>query len=77
LDVVRVYAKPPSAKEPDLERPFTFRRGSTVADMAAEIHKDLAKNLKFARVWGSAVHPGTVVKGDYVLQDRDIVELHM
>ncbi|MGB9690209.1 GTPase [Thermogutta sp.] len=77
LDVVRVYAKPPSAKEPDLERPFTFRRGSTVADMAAEIHKELAKNLKFARVWGSAVHPGTVVKGDYVLQDRDIVELHM
>jgi len=77
LDVVRVYAKPPSVKEPDLERPFTFRRGSTVADMAAEIHKDLAKNLKFARVWGSAVHPGTVVKGDYVLQDRDIVELHM
>jgi len=45
--------------------------------MASEIHKDLAKNLKFARVWGTAVHPGTVVKGDYVLQDRDIVELHM
>ncbi len=77
LDVVRVYAKPPTAKEPDMERPFTFRRGSTVADMASEIHKDLAKNLKFARVWGTAVHPGTVVKGDYVLQDRDIVELHM
>jgi ribosome-interacting GTPase 1 len=77
LDVVRVYAKPPTAKEPDMERPFTFRRGSTVADMAAEIHKDLAKNLKFARVWGTAVHPGTVVKGDYVLQDRDVVELHM
>lgn len=77
LDVVRVYAKPPTAKEPDMERPFTFRRGSTIADMAAEIHKELAKNLKFARVWGAAVHPGTVVKGDYVLQDRDIVELHM
>lgn len=77
LDVVRVYAKPPTAKEPDMERPFTFRRGSTVADMAAEIHKELAKNLKFARVWGTGVHPGTVVKGDYVLQDRDIVELHM
>jgi len=77
LDVVRVYAKPPTAKEPDMERPFTFRRGSTIADMAAEIHKELAKNLKFARVWGTAVHPGTVVKGDYVLQDRDIVELHM
>ncbi|NMC19740.1 MAG: TGS domain-containing protein, partial [Thermogutta sp.] len=38
---------------------------------------ELARNLKFARVWGSAVHDGTVVKGDYVLQDKDIVELHV
>lgn len=77
LDVVRVYSKLPSAKQPDLERPFTFRRGSTVLDMAEEVHKELAQNLKFARVWGSAVHDGTVVKGDYVLQDKDIVELHV
>lgn len=77
LDVVRVYSKLPSAKQPDLERPFTFRRGSTVLDMAEEVHKELAQNLRFARVWGSAVHDGTVVKGDYVLQDKDIVELHV
>ena len=77
LDVVRVYSKLPAAKQPDLERPFTFRRGSTVLDMAEEVHKELARNLKFARVWGSAVHDGTVVKGDYVLQDKDIVELHV
>lgn len=77
LDVVRVYSKLPSAKQPDLERPFTFRRGSTVLDMAEEVHKELAQNLKFARVWGSAVHDGTVVKGDYVLRDKDIVELHV
>lgn len=77
LDVVRVYSKLPTAKQPDLERPFTFRRGSTVLDMAEEVHKELAQNLKFARVWGSAVHDGTVVKGDYVLQDKDIVELHV
>ncbi|MGQ9607449.1 MAG: GTPase [Thermogutta sp.] len=77
LDVVRVYSKLPSAKQPDLERPFTFRRGSTVLDMAEEVHKELAQNLKFARVWGSAVHDGTVVKGDYVLQDKDVVELHV
>ncbi len=77
LDVVRVYSKLPTAKQPDLQRPFTFRRGSTVLDMAEEVHKELAKNLKFARVWGSAVHDGTVVKGDYVLQDKDVVELHV
>ena len=35
-----------------------------------------SQGLKFARVWGEAVHDGTLVKGDYVLHDQDIVELH-
>jgi ribosome-interacting GTPase 1 len=77
LDVVRVYSKLPTAKQPDLERPFTLRRGGTLMDMAAQVHKDYVEKLKFARVWGTAVHDGTVVKGDYVLHDKDIVELHM
>ena len=34
MDVVRVYSKLPSAKEPDLDRPFTLRRGSNVLEMA-------------------------------------------
>lgn len=77
MDVVRVYSKLPSAKQPDLERPFTLRRGSTLLELAGMVHKDYLTKLKFARVWGSAVYPGTQVKGDYVLQDKDIVELHM
>ena len=77
LDVVRVYSKLPSAKEPDRDRPFTLRRGSQLLEMAGMVHKDFLKALKFARVWGSAVHDGTQVKGDYVLHDRDIVELHV
>lgn len=77
LDVVRVYTKLPTSKEPDLERPFTVRNGDTLVDLARQVHKDYAEGLKFARVWGSAVHDGTVVKGDYVLHDRDIVELHL
>ena len=77
LDVVRVYTKLPAAKEPDRDRPFTVRRGSTLLDLAGQVHKDYLENLKFARVWGSAVHDGTSVKGDYVLHDRDVVELHL
>jgi len=77
LDVVRVYSKLPAAKEPDTDRPFTLRRGSTLLEMAGHVHKDYLEGLKFARVWGSAVHDGTVVKGDYLLHDKDIVELHM
>jgi uncharacterized protein len=76
LDVVRVYSKLPTTKEPDRDRPFTLRRGSTLLDMAAQVHKDFSSGLKFARVWGEAVHDGTMVKGDYVLHDRDVVELH-
>jgi len=76
MDVVRVYSKLPAAKEPDMERPFTLRRGSTVTEMAGLVHKDILENLKFARVWGTGVHDGTVVKGDYVLHDGDVVELH-
>ncbi|HVX10017.1 MAG TPA: GTPase [Pirellulales bacterium] len=76
LDVVRVYTKSPTAKTADYDRPFTLRRGSTLVDVAALIHKDLAAELKFARVWGSAVHDASVVKGDYVLSDKDVVEVH-
>ncbi len=77
LDVVRVYTKLPTHKEPDYNRPFTVRRGGTLMDVALLIHKDFAQNLKFARVWGSHVHDATTVKGDYVLYDKDVVELHV
>ena len=77
MDVVRVYSKLPTAKEPDRDRPFTLRRGGTLLEMAGMVHKDFLEGLKFARVWGSAVHDGTQVKGDYVLHDKDVVELHM
>ena len=77
MDVVRVYSKLPSAKEADRQRPFTLRRGSTLLEMAGMVHKDFLDGLKFARVWGAAVHDGTQVKGDYVLHDQDVVELHM
>ncbi|MDG2012033.1 MAG: 50S ribosome-binding GTPase [Pirellulaceae bacterium] len=75
MDVVRVYTKLPNKKEADMASPFTLKRGQTVLDLAERIHKDVAKNFKSARVWGSQVHDGSTVKGDYVISDRDIVEL--
>ena len=77
LDMVRVYTKSPKDKDPDFTNPFTIRRGDSLAEVAALVHKDIAENLKFARVWGSQVHDGTQVKADYVVQDRDVVELHV
>jgi len=72
--IIRIYTKPPG-KPPDLSRPFILKKGETVKDLASTIHKDLAHTLKGARVWGSAKFEGQLVTPDYILQDRDIVEI--
>jgi uncharacterized protein len=59
-----------------MDKPFTLPHGATLFELAEMVHKDVAKNLKFAKIWGTGVHPGTVVKADYELHDRDIVEIH-
>jgi len=75
LDVMRVYSKEPG-KDADRDRPFTLRTGATVADLAAAIHKDIAHELKYARVWGPSAHDGQQVRGGHVLMEGDVVELH-
>jgi ribosome-interacting GTPase 1 len=74
LDVIRVFSKPPG-KEPNYNAPFVLKKGGTVGDFAAKVHQDFAKNLKSARVWGSATHDGQLVGRDHVLHDQDVVEL--
>lgn len=74
LEIIRVYARPPG-KEPDLERPFVLKKGSTVSDLARKIHRDFYERLKSARIWGSSAFEGQMVPRDYVLQEGDIVEL--
>jgi len=76
LDVIRVYSKQPGRKV-DLKDPFTLPRGSTVLEMARRVHKDFADGLQFARIWGSGAFDGQSVKRDHVLEDRDILELHL
>jgi ribosome-interacting GTPase 1 len=76
LGIVRIYSKEPG-KPPDMEKPFVLPRGSTVLDVAAAIHKDVAANLKRARIWGANVYDGQPVQRDHVLADRDVIELHV
>jgi ribosome-interacting GTPase 1 len=77
LDVVRVYTKLPTKKEADFDKPFTLKRGGTLLDVAELVHRDLAATFKYARVWStSLVAPGTQMKGDYVVHDKDVVEIH-
>jgi len=76
LNIIRVYTKTPGQK-PDMDDPIVLARGSTLSDAATEIHKDFQAKLKFARVWGSGKHDGVMVKREHVLQDGDIIELHV
>ncbi len=73
---MRVYTKEPG-KEPDMGTPFTLSLGSTVLDLARAVHKDFTTGLKYASVWGSSKFPGQRVQRDFVLMDKDVVELHM
>ncbi len=76
LNILRVYSKRPG-QEPDLSAPVILQQGSTVLDLAKEIHKDFAAKLDYARIWGQGKYDGQRVHRDYILQDGDIIELHM
>jgi ribosome-interacting GTPase 1 len=75
LGIVRVYTKAPG-HPPDRTRPFTLRRGQTVEDVARLIHRDMARSLKYARVWGKSGFDGQHVGRDHLLADGDVVEVH-
>lgn len=75
LDMIRVYTKAPG-KPADWSSPFSLPAGATIEDLAGKVHRDLADSLKFAKIWGTAVHDGQSVGPDHILHDRDMVELH-
>ena len=76
LDIIRVYTKVPGGK-PDYEDPIVLETGSTLEEAAASVHKDFAKKIKYARIWGSGKFDGVMAKRGHVLQDGDIIELHV
>jgi len=75
LGVVRVYTKVPH-RPPDMGRPYTVRRGQTVADIALLVHKEVAAGFKFARLWGGGDFDGQQVGRDHVVADGDVLEMH-
>ncbi|MEM1626665.1 MAG: TGS domain-containing protein [Sulfolobaceae archaeon] len=76
LEIIRVYTKEP-LEEPSKD-PLILKKGSTVLDVARKLHSELAEKLKYARVWGKSVKfQGQRVGPDHVLEDGDIVELHV
>lgn len=77
LQIVRLYTKAPG-KPPDLSRPYVLRRGQTVIEAAALVHKDFAEKLKFARLYRVSGEPsGLMVDRSHVVEDKDILEFHI
>ena len=76
LKVIRVYTKLPG-KKPDFEEPYTLPVGSTVLDAVRTVHRDFADHLKYVRIWGSGRFDGQQVPSDHLLQDGDIIEVHV
>ncbi len=74
--VVRVYTKKPG-QPPDLSQPYTIREGSTVLNVVEQIHKDFVSRLRYVRLWGSGRFDGQHAPQDHIVQDKDIVEIHL
>ena len=75
LQIVRIYTKIPG-RPADMSRPFTVRRGQTVADVAHLVHREMAESFRFARIWGRESFAGQQVGRDHVVADGDVLELH-
>jgi ribosome-interacting GTPase 1 len=76
LEIVRVYTKVPG-RAPDMTRPFTVRSGQTVADVARLVHREMAEEVKYARVWGRESFDGQQVGREHLVADGDVLELHI
>jgi ribosome-interacting GTPase 1 len=76
LELIRVYTKAPNA--PPSQKPLVLRKGATIYDVALSIHKDFIEKFQYARVWGkSSKYPGERVGLDHVVEDKDVVEIHI
>ena len=72
--MIRIYTKP-KGEIPDFKEPVILRRNArTVVDFCKTIHREMAKSIKFALVWGtSAKHTPQKVGRNHVLEDEDVV----
>ncbi len=77
LGKIRIYSRP-KGEDPDWEKPYTIPEGSTVQDFAEAVHREIAGNLQYARIWGNdQLHDGQRIQRDHVLSDEDQVQLCM
>ncbi|MGC9530643.1 MAG: TGS domain-containing protein [Candidatus Bipolaricaulaceae bacterium] len=74
--VVRVYTKRPG-ESPDFGQPYTLRQGATILNVVEHIHREFVDKLRYVRLWGSGRFDGQHAPLDHVVQDGDVVEIHV
>ena len=76
LSIIRIYTKEPGSKT-DTGRPFALKQGTTIGDLAKNIHKEFISNFLFAMVWAKRLPFSPKKVGlSFVLDDGDVVEIH-
>jgi ribosome-interacting GTPase 1 len=76
IGIIRIYTKEPGNKAHS-DHPFALRKGSTINELAKNIHKELASNFMFAMVWAKRLPFSPKKVGlNFPLEDGDIVEIH-
>jgi uncharacterized protein len=71
--LIRVFTRRPGSLEAD---PLAVKPGSTVADVAAELHGELELACRGAHVWGpSAKFDGQLVGRDHEVATDDVIEV--
>lgn len=76
LGIIRVYTKEPGEKEPS-KKPFILKRGSTVQELARNIHSDFIEGFLYAKIWSKRLpFSPQKVGAAFMLEDGDVVEIH-
>lgn len=75
LDFIRIYMRPKGGQT-DYKEPMIMQRDSKVQDVCNKIHRNMARNVKYALVWGtSAKFDAQKVGLDHVLADEDVLTI--
>ncbi|MCJ7787082.1 50S ribosome-binding GTPase, partial [Patescibacteria group bacterium] len=77
LEIVRVYTKPSNKSSPDFEHPFIFKKNSRLIELTSQIHRDFFFSFKYAKLFKKNFKKPQFVGKDYILQDEDIIEIHI
>ncbi|KAK7604056.1 hypothetical protein V9T40_004329 [Parthenolecanium corni] len=76
LDLTRIYTKP-KGQLPDYSSPVVLHTSKNrIEDFCNKLHRSIAKEFKYALVWGTSVkHQPQKVGKDHMLNDEDVVQI--